>query len=58
MNVKCIKDNTDMVPHDNNIFVCLKCENRVQIAFGKEDLGTLEKVGYEVFEGAKMYDDI
>lgn len=31
MNVKCIKDNCDMVPHDDNVFICLTCESMVKV---------------------------
>ena len=52
MNVRCIKDNCEMVEHDNNIFICLKCENRIQVAV---ELARFEDIN---IEGAKEYNDI
>lgn len=53
MNVWCIKDETLMVPHNNEEYVCLKCECRVRV-----------KKGYSVEmwdapkEGAPEYNDV
>ena len=52
MNVRCIKDNCEMVPHDNSVFVCLKCEARVQVAVG------LAKEVDILIEGAQIYNDV
>lgn len=51
MNVRCIKDNCEMVPHENNIFICLMCEARIQVAVELEKMTGL-------ISGAKLYDDV
>ena len=64
MNVKCIKCNRRMVPHEC-IYVCLGCEHRVEIEDWVELADIAEdysksKVAYPDPRpiGAKLYDDI
>ena len=52
INVRCVEDNCEMVPHDNNIFICLKCEKRVQVA---TELARYNDIH---IQGAQEYNDV
>ncbi|KKN55006.1 hypothetical protein LCGC14_0586070 [marine sediment metagenome] len=53
MNVYCVKDGNEMVPQNNNEFVCLKCEFRVRV-----EKGYSVAMFCDTPEGAPEYNDV